>query len=135
MKQTKKQLQVAGLIQKEFSLVLQLQGSFIYQNALVTVTRVRMTSDMGLAYIYLSVYNANDKEAILKRLWENIGRLRGDLGKRISSQVRRIPMLKFFLDETLDEIDQVNQLLDNLEYPSQQAKSTEDLAGEEQENT
>jgi len=102
-KQSKRQRQVATIIQREFSNVLRDIGTFIYGNeVLVTVTNVRMSSDMGIAYIYLSVYNALYKQEVIKELWENLARLRGDLGGRIKKHVRRVPMIKFYLDDTLD---------------------------------
>lgn len=112
MKQTIKQRQIAALIQKEFSAVLLVEGSLMYGDALVTVTRVRMSADMGIAYIYLSVYNTLYKQEIIKEIWENLSRLRGELGKRIRKQVRRIPMLKFFIDDTLDEVEHLDMLFD-----------------------
>lgn len=117
MKQTIKQKQIAALIQKEFSTVLLVEGNFIYGDALVTVTRVRMSADMGIAYIYLSVYNALYKQEIIKEIWENLSRLRGELGRRIRKQVRRIPMLKFFIDDTLDEVEHLDMLFDAINNP------------------
>ena len=117
MKQTIKQKQIAALIQKEFSTVLLVEGNLIYGDALVTVTRVRMSADMGIAYIYLSVYNTLYKQEIIKEIWENLTRLRGELGKRIRKQVRRIPMLKFFIDDTLDEVEHLDLLFDAINNP------------------
>jgi ribosome-binding factor A len=114
MKQTIKQRQVAAMIQKEFSVVLQKEGNLIYGDALVTVTRVRLSADMGIAYIYLSVYNTLYKQEIIKELWENLSRLRGELGNRIKKNVRRIPMLKFFIDDTLDEVEHLDMLFQNI---------------------
>jgi ribosome-binding factor A len=117
MKQTIKQRQVAAMIQKEFSVVLLIEGNLIYGDALVTVTRVRMSADMGIAYIYLSVFNTLYKQEIIKEIWENLARLRGELGKRIRKQVRRIPMLKFFIDDTLDEVEHLDMLFDAINKP------------------
>ena len=105
------------MIQKEFSAVLLLEGNLIYGDALVTVTRVRMSADMGIAYIYLSVYNTLYKQEIIKEIWENLARLRGELGKRIRKQVRRIPMLKFFIDDTLDEVEHLDMLFNAINNP------------------
>lgn len=111
MKQTKKQRQVGNIIQFEFSTILQQEGSFIYgAEALVTVTNVRMSADLGIAYIYVSVYNVPYKQEVVKELWENLAYLRGLLGKRIRKQVRRIPMIKFFIDDTLDEKEHIDKL-------------------------
>jgi ribosome-binding factor A len=117
MKQTIKQRQIAAMIQKEFSAVLLIEGNLIYGDALVTVTRVRMSADMGIAYIYLSVFNTLYKQEIIKEIWENLARLRGELGKRIRKQVRRIPMLKFFIDDTLDEVEHLDMLFDAINKP------------------
>lgn len=114
MKETIKQKQVAALIQKEFAMVLQNEGIYIYGEVLVTVTRVRMSSDLGIAYIYLSVYNSMYKQEVIKEMWENLSRLRGELGKRIRRQVRRIPLIKFFIDDTLDQVEELNQLFDKI---------------------
>ena len=80
--ETIKQRQVAALIQREFSVVLQNEGVYIYGETLVTVTRVRMSSDLGIAYIYLSIYNALYKQEVIKEMWENLSRLRGGLAVR-----------------------------------------------------
>lgn len=117
MKQTIKQRQVASLIQKEFSAVLLVEGNLIYGDALVTVTRVKMSADMGIAYIYLSVYNTLYKQEIIKEMWENLSRLRGELGRRIRKQVRRIPVIKFFIDDTLDEVEHLDLLFQSINNP------------------
>lgn len=115
MEQTKKQRQIGGLIQKEFSEVLREEGPLLYgASVMVTVTNVRMSSDMGIAYIYVSVFNAIDKQAIVKELWENLSRLRGKLGTRIRQQVRRIPVIKFYIDDTLDEMEHIDRLFDQI---------------------
>ena len=123
MKESIKQRQVAALIQREFSVVLQNEGVYIYGETLVTVTRVRMSSDLGIAYIYVSVYNSLYKQEVIKEMWENLSRLRGELGKRIRKQVRRIPVIKFFIDDTLDEMDHLNLLFINLDTEEGKTRS------------
>jgi ribosome-binding factor A len=134
MKQTIKQRQVAAMIQKEFSTVLQKEGSFIYGDALVTVTRVKLSADMGIAYIYLSVYNTLYKQEIIKEMWENLSRLRGELGNRIKRQVRRIPMLKFFIDDTLDEVEHLDLLFNHLNEGNNSEKSMREIIDEKNKN-
>jgi ribosome-binding factor A len=130
MKETIKQKQVASLIQKEFSVVLQSEGIYIYGDALVTVTRVRMSADLGIAYIYLSVYNSMYKQEVIKEMWENLSRLRGELGKRIRKQVRRIPMIKFFIDDTLDQVEHLNHLFDKIKGGGDEMKSMKEVMEE-----
>ncbi|CAA6826122.1 MAG: Ribosome-binding factor A [uncultured Aureispira sp.] len=119
MEQTKKQRQVSSLIQHEFSTILQSEGAFIYGvDPLVTVTNVKMSSDLGIAYIYVSVYNVPYKQEVVKELWENLSYLRGLVGKRIRKQVRRIPILKFYIDDTLDEVEHIDNLFTRMHAES-----------------
>ncbi len=113
MMESKRQKQTAEVIRRHFGHVLQQEGSYIYGGAFVTVTKVYVTPDISLSKIYLSVYNVADKQLIVDKVTENVGHLKKNLAHRIRKHVRRIPELSFYLDETLDEIDKVNRLLDN----------------------
>ena len=132
--QTIKQRQVAAMIQREFSVVLQNEGRLIYGDALVTVTRVRMSSDMGIAYIYLSVYNSVYKQEVIKEMWENLVRLRTELGKRIRKQVRRIPRLKFFIDDTLDQVEEIDKLFQKINGEKNVMRSMKDAQQDREED-
>jgi len=134
MEQTIKQRQVAAMIQREFSVVLQNEGRLIYGDALVTVTRVRMSSDMGIAYIYLSVYNSVYKQEVIKEMWENLVRLRTELGKRIRKQVRRIPRLKFFIDDTLDQVEEIDKLFQKINGEQNTMRSMKDAQKDREED-
>ncbi len=113
--ETKRQRQVAEQIKRNFSIVLQQEGSYIYgAKPLVTVTEVKVTPDMSQAKIYLSVWNTDNKQAVLLQMREEQARLKGSLGTRLRRQLRRIPDLDYFIDETLDEMEQVDQLFNRL---------------------
>lgn len=113
--ETKRQKQVAELIKRNFSYVLQSEGAYVYGTApLVTVTSVKMTPDLGMAKIYLSVWNTENKQAVLLEMEEEHPRLRQSLGNRLKRQVRRIPDIAFYLDETIDEMYRVDALFDRL---------------------
>ncbi|GLR19229.1 hypothetical protein GCM10007940_38450 [Portibacter lacus] len=90
------------------------EGSYIYNDALVTVTNVKLTPDMGQSNIYLSVYNTEDKNAVLELVQQHTHRLRQQLAHRIKRHVRRIPTVHFYIDETLDEMYRLNALFDGL---------------------
>lgn len=122
--------QTASTILRSFSGILQQEGAYIYGDALVTVTRVNMTPDMGIARIYLSVYNAHNKEFAIEAIRHNATRLRQELGKRIRNHVRRIPFLEFYLDDTVDEMYRVDELFKNLEK-ERAAKDAEGEKGED----
>jgi len=112
--ESKRQLQVAELIKRNFGLVLFQEGSYIYGNALVTVTNVKITPDFGLAKIYLSIYNTDNKQEVLSQIDEHRTKLRQLLGQRIRRHVRRIPHINFFEDELLDEMYRLNALFNKI---------------------
>lgn len=136
MKESKRQKQVSATILREFSAVLRTEGSYIYgDEPLVTVTNVRMTNDLGIAYIYLSVYNTLYKQEIIKLMWENLQRLRGELGKRIRKQVRKIPMIKFYIDDSLDHVERLDQLFGQMNNTnSNSTRSMKDALKAKEEN-
>ena len=114
-KESKRQLQISEVIRRNFSLVLQQEGSYIYGiDILVTVTNVKVTPDLGLAKIYLSVYNTEDKQAVILLLEEEYARLKSSLVSRIKKHTRRIPNFSMYLDETLDEMYKLNHVFDKL---------------------
>lgn len=104
MAESKRQQQVGSIIKRHFSTVLMNEGPNIYKNVLVTVTNVVMSSDLGLAKIYLSIFGTENKQEIILELEQNIVLLRQQLARRIKSHVRRIPEIDVYLDETLDEM-------------------------------
>ncbi|MGA0232054.1 MAG: 30S ribosome-binding factor RbfA [Saprospiraceae bacterium] len=112
MMHSKRQKQTAEVIRRHFGQVLLQEGSYIYGDAFVTVTKVYVTPDISLAKIYLSVYNANNKQAIVDKVNEHASQLKKNLAHRIRKHVRRIPEIDFYIDETLDEIYRVNKLLE-----------------------
>ena len=113
--ESRRQRQVGELIKRNFSMVIFQEGSYIYgTEALVSVTHVVMSPDLGLAKIYLSVYNTENKQAVLLQINQNLHRLKQLLTQRIRKQVRRIPQIAVYIDETLDEIDRIDQLFDRI---------------------
>lgn len=113
--ETKRQKQAAELVKRNFSLVLQQEGSYIYgPEPLVTVTGVKITPDLGQAKIYLSVFNTENKQAVLLEMEEEIIRLRQSLAHRIRKHIRRIPEIAFYADDTLDEMYRVDNLFNRL---------------------
>jgi ribosome-binding factor A len=120
---SKRQLQVAEQIKRNFGIVLQQEGSYIYGvEPLVTVTSVKMSPDMGIAKIYLSVYNTEDKQSVILLMEEQYAQLRQSLGNRLKRHMRRIPELQFYQDDTLDEMYRLRELFDKLDDDDQLGK-------------
>lgn len=108
---TKKQMQLAELIRRHFSDVLREEGYYIYgATPLVTVTQVQLSPDMSYCTIYLSIYNA-DKKAVFQAIEDNTWKLKQSLVAKIRHKLRRMPELRFRLDETLDEWQKAEQLV------------------------
>lgn len=123
---TVRQKQVAELIRRNFGIVLQGEGAYIYgSEVLVTVTEVHLTPDFSIAKIYLSVYNTDNKQAVILELEEHKSRLRQALAYRLKKQMRRIPEIDFYLDDTLDEMYRLSQLFDRLHENNQMGSDEE----------
>lgn len=118
-KESKRQLQTGELVKRNFGHVLMMEGRYIYGEALVTVTAVRMSPDLGIAKVYVSVFNAEDKADVVKKMRVNMWRLKTALVNRIKSHVRRIPHLDIYLDETLDEMWNLNVVFNELRNQNQ----------------
>lgn len=99
------------------------------KGVLVTVSVCRISPDMSICRAYLSVFPSAKAEEIIKNINENAKEIRFELGKRVRYQLRIIPELKFFLDDSLDYIENIDHLLNNVEGNSQsigQKPETED---------
>jgi len=112
--ETPRQQKINRVLQQEIAKVLQQavsEGSI--KNLLVSVTKVRVTSDLSIAKIYLSIFPVNDAINYIDALKENRSQLRHDLAQRMKNQLRRFPELHFYLDDSLDYIEGINEELRN----------------------
>ncbi|MFN8304733.1 MAG: 30S ribosome-binding factor RbfA [Saprospiraceae bacterium] len=110
-----RQKQVGELIRRYFGMLLTEEGSNIYgRNKLVTVTNVKMTPDLLVAKIYISVYGTENKQEVILELEDNHLHLRQALAAKIGKQMRRMPDIEFFLDDTVDEMYRVQDLLNRV---------------------
>jgi ribosome-binding factor A len=112
---SKRQEQVAELIKRNFGVVLQQEGSYIYGDAFVTVTQVQVTPDLSEAKLYISVFNTENKQEVLQLMINGTKKLKKSLAHRIKRHVRRIPEISIFLDDTLDEMYKLNEIFDKLD--------------------
>jgi ribosome-binding factor A len=110
MSESIRQKKVATMLKEQLSLLFQKNGFYTLKGSLVTITSVSMTPDLLEANIYLSVFNAKNKQEILEELAVQNKEIRHQLGNKIAKQVRRIPTLNFYLDETLDEVFKMENL-------------------------
>ena len=108
--ETTRQNKIARLIQKELSEMFQQQTRTMH-GVLVSVSVVRISSDMSYARAYLSVFPSERAEEIVKNINDNVKSIRYELGTRVRYQLRIIPELKFFVDDSLDYAAHIDELL------------------------
>lgn len=98
------------LIQKELGEIFLLETKKM-QGVLISVTTVRVTADLGIAYVYLSVFPSEKAKELVANINSNVKTVRYNLGKRLRNQLRVIPELLFYVDDSLDYIEKIDQLL------------------------
>ena len=108
---TTRQNKVSRLLQKELGDIFQREGNGMFSGKMITVTNVRITPDLAQARIFLSIFPSTEKGDFEKVLGDNAGHIRHELGNRIRYQLKSIPELHFFLDDSLDYIDNIDRLL------------------------
>lgn len=108
--ETTRQNKIARLIQKELSDIFQRQTSAM-RGVLVSVSACRISPDMSICRGYLSVFPSERAEEIVKNVNDNVKSVRFELGNRVGKQLRIIPELKFFVDDSLDYVDHIDELL------------------------
>ena len=115
--ETTRQQKVARQIQKDLSEIFMQTKRDVAQHKMITVTVVRMSPDLGLAKVYLSIFPSDDAEEFLKNLQQHHARhIRTELGKRIK-HLRIVPELTFFIDDSLDYAAHIDELLKTHESP------------------
>ena len=108
--ETTRQNKIARLLQKELSDIFLLQTKSMH-GVLVSVSAVRISSDMSVARAYLSIFPSERADEIIKNINANMKSVRYELGTRVRYQLRIIPELKFFVDDSLDYAEHIDELL------------------------
>lgn len=98
------------LLQKELSELFRLQTASL-PGVLITVTSVSISPDLGIAHVRLSIFPNDKAEELLKAIKHNTATIRFDLGKRVKSQLRRLPELYFHIDDSLNYLERIDELL------------------------
>lgn len=106
-----RQNKVARLIQRNLSEIFQKECKEYALGAMLSITTVRVSPDLSYAKIYVSIFPSERSESVLKSLDEHNKSIRFILGKHIGKQMRIIPELRFFVDDSLDYIDKIDELL------------------------
>ncbi len=111
MEETNRQRKIAGVLQKDLVDVLQKAAQDGMKGVIISVSKVHVTSDLGVAKVYLSVFPSDKRDEIVKGVQSNTLLIRHEMAKRTSNQLRRMPELLFFGDDTLDYIEEIDKSL------------------------
>ncbi len=106
-----RQNKISRLVQREMAEILLKMNKTKFTGKLITVTIVRVTKDLGIARIYLSIFPSEYAEEILSDINFNNKQIRGELGRKVGKSLRVIPELEFYIDDSLDYIDNIDKLL------------------------
>jgi len=106
-----RQNKVARLLQKEISNIFQFNSANWFPNTMVTVTVVRVAPDFSFAKVYLSVFGKMEPKECVELISAHSKMVRGELGKKIGKQQRITPELAFYVDDSLDYAEEIDELL------------------------
>ena len=124
--ETPRQLKINTVIQHEIAYLIQdaIRKSGV-PNLMVSVTKVKVVPDISMAKIYISVFPKDKVEMYIENLKTNKNQLRHDLSQKLKSQLRKVPELNFYLDESLDYKEKIDKELTNGENPLKKLSSLE----------
>jgi ribosome-binding factor A len=108
-----RQQKFSRLIQKEIGELFQREGYNFYGKAFVTVTGAKVSPDLGVVKVYLSIFGEKDPQGVIDQIDSHNKEIRKRLGNEIRHQARIIPEIRFFLDDSLDQIEKIDKLLND----------------------
>jgi ribosome-binding factor A len=115
--ETKRQRQVAKVIQKDLGEIFQREMRAAFDGAFVTITDVKTTPDLAIARVYMSFMLTKDKEGLLQIIRENTKVIRNHLAEKVRHQFRIIPFLQFYIDDTAEYAQKMDALFANIVIP------------------
>jgi ribosome-binding factor A len=118
--ESKRQQKFAGVIQQDLAAIFQREGINYLPNTLITITKVRVTPDLALARIFLSFFNNTNSQLALQTIKSHSSEIRYKLGARIKDQVRVIPQLEFFVDDTGDYVERMDKIFEKINKEERQ---------------
>ncbi len=117
MNVSKRQLNVARQLQKDLSAIIKKKIADQVRDALITITRVDISPDLSVAKVFLSTFSVQDQVDIMALVAQQHGEIRGDLGRKIGKQVRKIPELIFVEDNGAQHASDIEEILSKLDIP------------------
>ncbi len=121
--ETNRQKKIAGVLQKDLVEVLQNAARDGMKGVIISVTKVRVTTDLSIAKVYISVFPQSHRDTLIKGIRSNATVIRYELARRTKNQLRKMPKLVFYMDDSLDYIEGIeNALKGEKENPIKDSK-------------
>ena len=120
--ETKRQKQVAGLINEELNDIFRRMNLLMVDGGMVSISAVKITPDLFEARVYLSMFKIKDTQAVLLKFEEKNKEIRKELGSRVRHQLRSVPELKFYIDDTLDYAFKMEELFEKIKRDDENSK-------------
>ncbi len=118
MEEGKRQKQIAGLLHEEMSTIFQRLGLNMIDGGMVSISSVKVTPDLLEARFYLSLFQVKNIEAALKKVEERHHEIKKELAARVRHQLRSIPVLRFYQDDTLDHVFKMEEIFKKINPPA-----------------
>jgi ribosome-binding factor A len=122
MEEGKRQKQIAGLLHEEMSTIFQRLGLNMIDGGMVSISSVKVTPDLHEARFYLSLFQVKDVPAALKKIEDRHHELKKELTARVRHQLRNIPVLRFFRDDTLDHVFRMEEIFKQIKPPTSEGE-------------
>jgi ribosome-binding factor A len=110
MEETKRQKQVAALLNEELSDIFRRLGLNVIHNGMISISSVKVTPDLLEVRVYLSFFQIEDTQAMLQKVKDKAWEIKRELSARVGKQLRRMPELQFFIDDTLDYVFKMEEI-------------------------
>lgn len=117
MQESKRQKQVAGLLNEELSDIFQRLGFNIIDGGMISISKVTVTPDLYEVRVYLSFFQIKDPQAMLQKIKDRAWEIKKELTARVKNQLRSMPQLQFFIDDTLDYVFKMEELFKKINTP------------------
>lgn len=120
--ETKRQKQVAGLLNEELNDIFRRMNLLMQEGGMISIASVKVTPDLYEARVYLSMFQIADQQAMLHKFEDKNKEIRKELGNRVRHQLRSIPEIKFYLDDTLDYVFKIEELLGKIKKEDEEIR-------------
>ena len=110
-RQSTRQLKVARQLQRDLAEIIRSRGMAAFGGAMLTVSEVRISPDLSIAKVYVSIFPSEKQKEVMETLEQEKKSIRGELGRQVAKQLRIVPELDFYLDTSLDYAEHIEELL------------------------